>query len=84
MSLLQGLIDENVDRHTRDLVTLTATASITSADHAGRTLLMGEVGGNAAATFTLPAAVEATVTTDCTSQNILFPCGICVIYFLLY
>ena len=56
MSLLQGLIDENVDRHTRDLVTLTATASITSADHAGRTLLMGEVGGNAAATFTLPAA----------------------------
>ena len=34
MSLLQGLIDENVDRHTRDLVTLTATASITSADHA--------------------------------------------------
>ena len=51
MSLLQGLIDENVDRHTRDLVTLTATASITSADHAGRTLLMGEVGGDAAATF---------------------------------
>ena len=56
MSMLRGLIDENVDRHTVDLVTLTATASITSAAHAGRTLLMGEVGGDAAATFTLPAA----------------------------
>jgi len=56
MSLLNGLINENVDRHTRDILTLTATASITTADHAGRTLLMGEVGGDAAATFTLPAA----------------------------
>ena len=56
MSLLNGLINENVDRHTTDILTLTATASITSAAHAGRTLLMGEVGGNAAATFTLPAA----------------------------
>ena len=56
MSILRGLISENVDRHTRDILTLTATASITSAAHAGRTLLMGEVGGNAAATFTLPAA----------------------------
>ena len=56
MPLLQGLISENVDRHTADIVTLTATASITTADHVGRTLLMGEVGGDAAATFTLPAA----------------------------
>jgi hypothetical protein len=56
MSILNGLIDENVDRHTTDMLTLTATASITSAAHAGRTLLMGEVGGDAAATFTLPAA----------------------------
>ena len=38
------------------LVTLTATGAITAATHAGRTLLMGEVGGNALATFTLPAA----------------------------
>ena len=40
----------------RDLVTLTGTATLTNADHAGRILLMGEVGGDAAATFTLPAA----------------------------
>ena len=40
----------------RDLVTLTATATLTNADHAGRILLMGEVGGDAAAPFTLPAA----------------------------
>ena len=56
MSLLRGLLSENVDRHTRDIITLTATASITTAAHSGRTLLMGEVGGDAAATFTLPAA----------------------------
>ncbi len=40
----------------RDMVTLTATGAITVAEHAGRILLMGEVGGDAAATFTLPAA----------------------------
>ena len=40
----------------RDMVTLVATGAITNANHAGRILLMGEVGGNAAATFTLPAA----------------------------
>jgi len=40
----------------RDLVTLTADTTITNASHAGRILLMGEVGGNASATFTLPAA----------------------------
>ena len=34
----------------RDLVTLTADTTITQADHAGRILLMGEVGGDAAAT----------------------------------
>mgnify|MGYP003388028608 FL=1 len=56
MSLLTGLVQQNVDRHTSDMVTLVATASITTAEHAGRTLLMGEVGGDAAATFTLPAA----------------------------
>ena len=38
------------------IVTLVATDAITIAEHAGRILLMGEVGGNAAATFTLPAA----------------------------
>jgi len=41
---------------TKGLVTLTATDAITAAEHAGRTLLMGEVGGNAECTFTLPAA----------------------------
>ena len=40
----------------RDLVTLTEDTTITNAAHAGRVLLMGEVGGDAAATFTLPAA----------------------------
>tara|TARA_R110000823_G_scaffold281364_1_gene399599 strand:- start:126 stop:701 length:576 start_codon:yes stop_codon:yes gene_type:complete len=40
----------------RDVVTLTATDAITQAEHAGRILLMGEVGGDAACTFTLPAA----------------------------
>ena len=38
------------------LVTLTATGAITAATHAGRILLMGEVDGDAEATFTLPAA----------------------------
>jgi len=41
---------------TKGLVTLVATGAITAAAHAGRTLLMGEVGGDAIATFTLPAA----------------------------
>mgnify|MGYP006405980009 FL=1 len=40
----------------RDLVTLTEDTTITNAAHAGRILLMGEVGGDASATFTLPAA----------------------------
>ena len=40
----------------RDLVTLTEDTTITNDEHAGRILLMGEVGGNASATFTLPAA----------------------------
>ena len=38
------------------LVTLTATGAITQDLHEGKTLLMGEVGGDAAATFTLPEA----------------------------
>ena len=38
------------------VVTLVATGAITAALHAGKTLNMAEVGGNAAATFTLPAA----------------------------
>jgi len=41
---------------TKGLVTLTATDAITQAEHAGRTLSMAEVGGNALCTFTLPAA----------------------------
>ena len=36
--------------------TFVATDSVTIAEHAGRTLLLGEVGGNAAVTLTLPAA----------------------------
>ena len=56
MSLLTGLVQQNVDRHTSDMITLVATGAIPTAVHAGRTLLMGEVGGDAAATFTLPAA----------------------------
>jgi len=38
------------------VTTLTATGAITIAAHSGRTLNMAEVGGDAAATFTLPAA----------------------------
>jgi hypothetical protein len=37
-------------------VTLVATGALTAAAHAGRTLFLGEVGGNAAATFTMPDA----------------------------
>ena len=40
----------------RDLVTLTEDTTLTNAAHAGRILLMGEVGGDASATFTLPEA----------------------------
>ena len=36
--------------------TFVATDAVTIAEHAGRTLLLGEVGGNAALTLTLPAA----------------------------
>ena len=36
--------------------TFVATDAVTIAEHAGRTLLLGEVGGNAAVTLTLPAA----------------------------
>ena len=43
-------------------VTLVATGSITVAAHSGRKLYMGEVGGNAAATFTLPAATGSGAT----------------------
>ena len=38
------------------IVVLTATDTITEAEHAGKTLSMAEVGGDAACTFTLPAA----------------------------
>jgi hypothetical protein len=41
----------------RDLVTLVEDTTLTNAAHAGRILLMGEVGGNASATFTLPEAL---------------------------
>ena len=36
--------------------TFTATDAVTIVEHAGRTLLLGEVGGNALVTLTLPAA----------------------------
>ena len=38
------------------LHTFVATDAVTITEHAGRTLLLGEVGGNAAVTLTLPAA----------------------------
>jgi hypothetical protein len=41
---------------TKGKVVLVATGAITQAAHAGKTLSMAEVGGNAACTFTLPAA----------------------------
>ncbi len=40
----------------RAIHTFTATDSITETEHAGRTLLLGEVGGNADVTLTLPDA----------------------------
>jgi len=40
----------------QDVVTITATDAITEAEHAGRTNLLGEVGGDALVTLTLPAA----------------------------
>jgi len=43
------------------IATLTADTSITIADHAGKTLLLGEVGGNASLTATLPAATGSGV-----------------------
>lgn len=41
---------------TNDMVTLTGDTTLTVAAHSGKTLLLGEVGGNAALTVTLPAA----------------------------
>jgi len=38
------------------IVTLTGDTTITAASHAGKTMLLGEVGGNAALAVTLPAA----------------------------
>ena len=42
--------------------TFTATDAVTIAEHAGRTLLLGEVGGNALVTLTLPAATGSGAT----------------------
>ena len=53
---LANLLTPGVTATLTPIVTLVATGSITAATHAGKTLLMGEVGGDAAATFTLPAA----------------------------
>lgn len=39
-----------------DMTTVTATGAVTAAAHGGRTMLLGEVGGDAAVTVTLPAA----------------------------
>lgn len=39
-----------------NVVTITATDAITQAEHAGRTNLLGEVGGDALVTLTLPSA----------------------------
>ena len=42
--------------------TFTATDAVTITEHAGRTLLLGEVGGNALVTLTLPAATGSGAT----------------------
>lgn len=61
INLLDGLladaaeINRVADVSTR-IVTLTASGAISLATHEGKTLLLGEVGGNALAAFTLPAA----------------------------
>jgi hypothetical protein len=61
MNLLVGLlataaeINRATDVSTR-IVTLVASGAISLATHEGKTLLLGEVGGNALAAFTLPAA----------------------------
>jgi hypothetical protein len=47
---------EVVGSFTTGLVTIAATDAITAAEHAGRTNLLGEVGGNALVTLTLPDA----------------------------
>lgn len=48
-------VDRVADVSTR-IVTLVASGAISLATHEGKTLLLGEVGGNALAAFTLPAA----------------------------
>lgn len=48
-------IDKAADLSTR-VVTLVASGAITEALHEGKTLLLGEVGGNALCAMTLPAA----------------------------
>ena len=45
-----------VGSFTTGLVTITATDAITALEHAGRINLLGEVGGNALVTLTLPDA----------------------------
>ena len=52
----EDLVISQKGSYVQPIVTLVATGSITAATHAGKILLMVEVGGNAAATFTLPAA----------------------------
>jgi len=56
LSIDENLIITQVTSMVKPIVTITATGSITVAAHAGRTLLLGEVGGDAAVTLTLPAA----------------------------
>ena len=52
-SLLDMLVDSFYSART---VTLTSATTITAAEHEGKTLLLGEVGGDAALAVTLPAA----------------------------
>lgn len=52
-SLLDMLVDSFYSDRT---VTLTSATTITAAEHEGKTLLLGEVGGDAALAVTLPAA----------------------------
>ena len=56
LTIDENLIISQKGSLVQPIVTPVATDATTLAEHAGRILLMGEVGGNAAATFTLPAA----------------------------
>ena len=51
-----GVIGKTSLGAVQNVVTITATDALTEAEHGNRVLLLGEVGGDAAVTLTLPAA----------------------------